>query len=162
MTLARPIRAALLAGLVAIAQPALAVGASVAPIGTGERVVSDPLTGTALYGFDPVAYFADGKARGGSSAYEAVLEGVVWRFVNAANRAAFLADPQVYRPAFGGYDPEAVSRGVLVATDPTLFALVSGRLMLFRSVEARSRFMDRQLLTAANAAWSRIEPTLLH
>jgi hypothetical protein len=162
MTLARPIRATLLAGLVALSTPALAVGLSVPSIGTGERVVSDPLTGIALFGFDPVAYFTDGTARGGSSAHEAVLDGVAWRFVSAANRDAFLADPEVYRPAFGGYDPEAVSRGVLVAADPTVFAVVSGRLMLFRSAEARSRFMERQLLAAATAAWSRIEPTLLH
>ena len=33
------------------------------------------------------------------------LWGVTWRFVNEGNRAAFNADPEVYMPQFGGYDP---------------------------------------------------------
>jgi hypothetical protein len=130
-------------------------------LGTQERVVADPLTGLAIYGFDPVAYFAEGRPRGGSPQYEARWGGAVWRFATAPNREAFLADPAAYVPGFGGYDAEGISRGVATASDPTVFAVVAGRLYLFRSVEARARFVGEALAPVANVAWSRLEPTLL-
>ena len=33
------------------------------------------------------------------------MRGAIWRFRNEGNRAAFAADPEVYMPRFGGYDP---------------------------------------------------------
>ena len=41
--------------------------------------------------------------------------GAAWRFCNVGNRAAFAAQPEVYMPQFGGYDPVGVARGVAVA-----------------------------------------------
>src|SRR5262245_48742542 len=79
---------------------------------TTELVVSDQQTGLALYGFDPVAYFVDGRARQGSPKLEWHYAGVVWRFCNEGNRAAFIERPADYVPRFGGYDPLAVARGV--------------------------------------------------
>jgi hypothetical protein len=162
MTLARPFRAVLLALAVLPFGLAASRAEEARPLGTGERVVSDPYTGIAIYGFDPVAYFTDGKARGGSSQFEARWRGAVWRFANGANRDAFAADPAVYAPAFGGFDAESITRGVAVASDPTVFAVLSGRLYLFRSPEAKGRFVAEKLGSAANAAWERMEPSLLH
>src|SRR6476660_1099247 len=79
---------------------------------TTERIVVDPVRGLALSGFDPVAYFTDGKALVGRDDLEMNLAGAIWRFRNEGNRAAFAANPEVYLPAFGGYDPIAVARGV--------------------------------------------------
>lgn len=160
MTLARPFRAAFLALVVAFWGPC-ASQAQDLRLGVEERVVADPLTGIAIYGFDPVAYFAEGRPRGGSPHYEARWGGAVWRFATAANREAFMADPPVYAPAFGGHDAEAVSRGVATASDPTVFAVSGGRLYLFRSAEARARFLAEALQPVASVAWSRLEPTLL-
>ena len=85
------------------------------PIGaaTTERVVVDRHTGLAISGFDPVAYFTDGGAadRAGPSSNSAYA-GAVWRFRNEGNRAAFAADPEIYMPRFGGYDPVGVARAV--------------------------------------------------
>src|SRR5260221_13756807 len=87
---------ALLAGLVCAAQGRAAAT---------ELVISDPLTGIALYGFDPVAYFVDGEAREGLAGFELKHAGLVWRFRNEGNRAAFAERPGGYMPRFGGYDP---------------------------------------------------------
>ncbi len=76
---------------------------------TTERIVSDPGSGLAIGGFDPVAYFTDAAPRLGSSDFELSFAGVVWRFRNEGNRAAFIANPEVYMPRFGGYDPVAVA-----------------------------------------------------
>src|SRR5690349_20627670 len=85
---------------------------------TTESIVVDPNRGLALSGFDPVAYFTDGKPLMGRDDLETRYAGAIWRFRNEGNRAAFLANPEVYLPAFGGYDPIAVTRGVATPGHP--------------------------------------------
>ncbi len=82
-----------------------------APAGAPEPLVVNPNTGLALSGFDPVAYFTDGKPEFGRPDLEFRNDGVVWRFRNEGDRAAFADHPEVYIPRFGGYDPVAVARG---------------------------------------------------
>ena len=99
----------------------VAVGLCLAgPIGaaTTERIVVDRNSGLAISGFDPVAYFTDAKPLPGKGEYEQAVAGAVWRFRSAGNRAAFKADPDVYMPRFGGYDPVGVARGVAVPGNP--------------------------------------------
>jgi hypothetical protein len=101
------------AGLALAAVVAAGLGLA-GPIGaaTTERVVIDRFSGLAISGFDPVAYFTDAKPLQGKGEFEQVVAGAVWRFLNAGNSAAFKADPHVYMPRFGGYDPVGVARGV--------------------------------------------------
>ena len=44
-----------------------------------------------------------------------------------------MADPDVYMPRFGGYDPVGVARGVAVPGDPRLWLIADERLYLFYS-----------------------------
>src|SRR5690349_10284155 len=104
----------------AIVAAALAVQVRAA---TTERVVTDRYTGIAINGFDPVAYFTDKAPRLGLSDHEMALSGVTWRFRNEGNMAAFAADPDVYAPQFGGYDPVGVARGVAAAGHPEVFLI---------------------------------------
>lgn len=129
---------------------------------SAERIVVDRHTGIALGGFDPVAYFVDADAVRGKSEFEHAFAGVVWRFRNEGNRAAFTADPEVYMPRFGGYDPVAVARGVGVAADPRLWLIVEGRLYLFYTPEARTAFGDnpKDVIAAAQRNWPAVELTL--
>ncbi len=125
---------------------------------TTEFVVSDPLTGLAIFGFDPIAFFLDHEAREGLSAYEFKYAGVVWRFRNEGNRAAFEAQPNQYMPRFGGYDPLAAARGVPAAGFPSLFGLYKNRLFLFANEENRKAFLASpdEVITAAEAAWPKV------
>jgi hypothetical protein len=59
-------------------------------------------TGLAISGFDPVAYFTEGKALFGRPELELNLDGAVWRFTNEGNRGAFAKHPEVYAPRFAG------------------------------------------------------------
>jgi hypothetical protein len=122
---------------------------------TTERVVTDPHTGLALFGIDPVGYFTDGKPLAGKEALEIRHSGAIWRFDNEGNRAAFLADPAVYMPRFGGYDPERIARGVATAGYPQLWALFGNRLYLFYTAEARAAFIadPAKVVAAAEAKW---------
>ena len=136
-------------------------GWSLPKFGPSERFQVDTRSGAALRGFDPVAYFDTGNARAGLAAHEAVWGGVAWRFVSAANRAAFLSDPETYQPRFGGYDAEAASRGLVVDADPTIFTLRNGRLYVFRSAANKDRFLgDAAMADRAERAWVRLGRTL--
>jgi hypothetical protein len=126
--------------------------------GLTERVVSDPATGIALFGYDPVAYFTEGEAVQGRRDFEAEWNGAAWRFANAANRAAFLSAPEVYAPRFGGYDPIALVKGAAAAGHPLLFMVKAERLYLFRSEADRAAFADAG---AAAAAWPRVSAALV-
>ena len=123
------------------------------PVGTvtSEQIVIDPNSGLAISGFDPVAYFTDGAPLPGKGAFEQVVAGAAWRFRNAGNRAAFMADPDIYMPRFGGHDPVAVARGVAVAGNPLVWLISGERLYLFYTPEARDQFAGNPGATAAAA-----------
>ena len=121
--------------------------------GLNERIVADPSSGVALYGYDPVAYFTEGRPTPGRRDIEAEWSGAAWRFASEANRAAFLSAPDVYAPRFGGYDPSAVAEGVATAGHPLLFRLDGDRLYLFRTPETRDAFASG---LAAATAWPKV------
>jgi hypothetical protein len=127
------------------------------PIGaaTTERVVVDRNSGLAISGFDPVAYFTDAQALPGKGEFEQAVDGAVWRFRSLGNRAAFKADPAVYMPRFGGYDPVGVARGVAVPGNPRLWVISEERLYLFYSEQTRTEFTDDSegTITSADRIW---------
>ena len=122
---------------------------------TSEQIVTDPNSGLAISGFDPVAYFTDGAPLPGKGAFEQVVAGTAWRFRNVGNEAAFVADPEVYMPRFGGHDPLGVARGVAVAGNPLLWLIVGERLYLFYTPEAREQFAGDpdKVIAAAELQW---------
>jgi hypothetical protein len=129
---------------------------------TTEQIVVDRNSGLAISGFDPVAYFIEGAALIGKDGIEHPFAGVVWRFRNEGNRAAFIADPQAYMPRFGGYDPVGIARGVAVPGDPRLWLMADGRLYFFYTPEARQAFAGDPETIAASAekAWPAVRSTL--
>lgn len=132
------------------------------PVGLTEQVVVDRISGVAIDGYDPVAYFVDGAAMRGSESYEAIYEGAAWRFTNEGNRSAFLADPAVYMPQFGGYDANAVARGVATPGNPHLFLIAGERLLLFRTSQSREDFVSApERLTVSEHAWPQIAQRLI-
>jgi YHS domain-containing protein len=129
---------------------------------TTEQIVVDGRTGLAISGFDPVAYFADGAAKPGRDVFEQTFAGVTWRFCNEGNQAAFAADPDIYMPRFGGYDPVGIARGATVAGDPRVWSIVEGRLYLFYSPENRAAFSAdaEDVIATAERQWPVVQRTL--
>jgi hypothetical protein len=144
---------------------AMALASSLAvPIGatTTEYVVVDRNTGLAINGFDPVAYFTEGAPRPGRPEFEYRWKGAVWRFRNEGNRSAFIADPDVYMPRFGGYDPIGVARGVGVPGDPQIWLVTGARLYLFYKPAAREAFGGdaEAVIITADRNWPSVQLTL--
>jgi len=120
-----------------------------------ERIVVDRHAGLAIGGYDPVAFFTDGKPMPGRADFELRYSGVVWRFANIGNRAAFAARPDIYMPQYGGYDPLGVARGIAVAGNPYTWLIADERLFLFYDVARRNRFAAEpdRLIASANRKW---------
>jgi YHS domain-containing protein len=127
-----------------------------------DPIVINALTGLAISGFDPVAYFVNGKPKIGRANFELRLDGVVWRFTNEGNRAAFAENPEVYRPRFGGYDAVAIARGSSVPGHPLYWALDGQRLYLFYSEEARTAFLAEPaaIIERATRKWPAVMQTI--
>ncbi|WP_208979124.1 YHS domain-containing (seleno)protein [Stappia stellulata] len=102
---------------------------------------TDVMSGYALGGRDPVAYFVAKKPREGLPRHELRWAGTIWVFVNEGNRAAFEADPEVYAPHLAGCDPVALADGFVTAGNPMVFALYEGGLLLFHSEINRFLFL---------------------
>jgi hypothetical protein len=148
---------ALLAGFLSLAYPEFAARAS-----TTERVVVNRFSGIAIEGFDPVAYFVQGRAVRGLEDFEAGEGGAVWRFRNEGNRAFFVAHPEIYGPQFGGYDPIDVARGVTFAGNPRFWVIAGERLYLFGLESNRDAFAANpdRFVKQANARWPGLLQTL--
>jgi YHS domain-containing protein len=86
----------------------------------------------AIRGYDPVAYFTDGKpTRGVTEIEEYEWGGLRYRFSSAAHRELFKADPERYAPQFGNFCAMALSKGELVQADPENWLISDGKLYVF-------------------------------
>lgn len=114
-------------------------------------IAVDWRTGLAIHGVDPVAYFVEKRVVQGESAWELRYGGAVWRFCNEGNRAAFAAHPEIYMPRFGGNDPMALARGVVLAGNPRIWVTFAQRTYLFHTPEARDAFLADPQASIARA-----------
>ena len=124
MTLSAPMtRRALIAAVLVLSVPLTAVAKS-------PEIYTGILSSTAAGGYDPVAYFTDGKPVAGSSSIAHSWKGATWRFATEKNRELFKASPEKYAPQYGGYCAWAVSQGYTAKGDPNYWKIVGGRLYL--------------------------------
>lgn len=122
---------------IALMSLALAFHASAASFAK-DPVYTGTLSSLAVSGYDPVAYFKDGKPVEGDSAFEHEWNGATWRFASQANLDAFKANPEAYAPQYGGYCAWAVSQGYTASATPEAWRIVDGKLYLnySKSVQA--------------------------
>jgi YHS domain-containing protein len=112
-------------------------------------------SGLAIRGYDPVAFFTDGKPVKGKPEFLARHNGALYYFASKEHRDSFKADPVKYEPAFGGYCAYGVSRNKLVEIDVDAFQIVDGKLLLQYSKGVRDDFNKdtKGNLVKANANW---------
>lgn len=87
----------------------------------------------AVGGYDVVAYFdlEEGAAPvAGDDDYVTEYLGAQWRFASQENLEKFKADPDRYRPAYGGYCAWAMARDKLAKGDPKVWYVYDGTLYL--------------------------------
>jgi YHS domain-containing protein len=106
----------------------------------------------ALQGYDPVAYFTDGRPEKGSAEFSASFDGTTYWFKNAEHKALFVADPDHYAPRFNGYCAAMVSRGIKYEADPETWAIADGKLWVFGGKKGEAVYLERPGDVLAKAA----------
>lgn len=86
--------------------------------------------GVAIKGYDPVAYFLDGRPVKGNDEFTHEWKGALWKFSSAEHRDLFAGDPEKYAPRYGGYCAFAVSINRTADIDPDSWSIVDGKLYL--------------------------------
>ena len=120
--------------------------------------------GVAIRGYDPVAYFRDGRPRQGKPEFTARHGGASWRFASAEHKALFEADPERYLPAYGGFCAYGTSRGYLVKMEPEAWSFVDGRLYLNYDLGVRKTWLERAkaYIARADGNWPRLTTKDIH
>ncbi len=126
--------------------------------GCAGRLQSKPVyqqSGLALEGYDPVAYFLQGKAVVGDKQFATHWNDTKWHFSNQKNLTLFQANQEQYAPQYGGYCAYAMSYGLVVNSDPEAFYIENERLYLNYSKSVRKKWLRnyRQYISEANANW---------
>ncbi len=85
----------------------------------------------ALSGYDVVAYHTEQKAVEGAAEVSHVYRDVTFLFSTAANRDAFVAEPEKFLPEYGGHCAYSMAKGMAVDSKPNAWTIVSGKLLLF-------------------------------
>jgi YHS domain-containing protein len=106
------------------------------------RDINVDANGLALKGIDPVAYFSAAAATPGKAEFKAQHQGATYWFATAANRDAFVANPDKYAPAFGGFCAMGVAMQKKLDVDPNAWRVVDGRLYLNVNKDVQKRWLD--------------------
>lgn len=93
--------------------------------------------GVAIRGYDPVAYFTDGKPTRGSADFTFQWADAEWRFASADNRKQFAENPEAYAPQFGGNCAVGAATGHRVNGSPKRWRIEdNGRLYFDKDIFA--------------------------
>jgi YHS domain-containing protein len=136
----------------------LALSLFVGPAMAKDPVYTGTLSSLAVSGYDPVAYFTEGKPVEGKADYQYKWKGATWRFANAKNLEAFTADPEAYAPQYGGYCAWAVSQGYTASADPKAWRIVGKKLYLNYNQDVQKTWEQDAAgnISKANTNWPNV------
>jgi len=129
-----------------------------APLLAVEPVNQSFFGGVAIEGYDPVAYFTDGRPVEGKKGFETEWNGATWRFASAEHRDLFAADPGKYAPQYGGYCAWAVSQGYTAGIDPEAWKIHDGKLYLNYDKSVQEKWLAdmENLIAKGDANWPKL------
>ncbi len=114
----------------------------------------------AIQGYDPVSYFM-AKPTEGRVDLATTYRGVTYRFASQENLNRFMADPEKYEPAYGGWCAYAMGEnGDKVKIDPETYKIINGRVYLFYNFWTNNTLTtwnknEKQLKEAADRNWAK-------
>ena len=139
---------------------AIALMVSCVPALATDPVNTGYFGGVAIMGYDPVAYFTDGRAVKGSEEFSYEWLGTPWHFATQKHREMFMSEPVKFAPQYGGYCAGEVVGGgtVTVNIDPEAFKIIGGKLYLVYDKSHADEFAARadHNVPKADANWPNI------
>jgi YHS domain-containing protein len=125
----------------------------------GRLGISTDAAGVAIMGYDPVSYFTKGEPEYGSAKFAAIWHDALWLFADSEHQSAFLADPEKYAPAFGGFCAYCAALGHKVHADPREWVIRDGKLYMHESENVRTTWLKQpeQYIAEAANAWQTLQ-----
>jgi YHS domain-containing protein len=111
-----------------------------------------------LKGYDPVAYFKQGKAVPGDPTIKSRYKGSTYLFASQEDKAEFDKDPARFEPQYGGFCANSMSRGVKADIDPKVFRVYKDKLYVCSSPRALAEFSSNidANISKADENWLKI------
>jgi len=98
----------------------------------------------AIRGYDPVAYFTEGKALKGKPEISTTWNGATWHFSSTEHRQLFTQNPEKYAPQYGGWCAYGWAQGYPAKTEPDAWSIVEGKLYLNYNQDIKQRWDQKQ------------------
>jgi len=119
--------------------------------------------GFAIHGYDPVAFFTEGKPVRGSKLHRLKWKGANWLFSSAKHRDLFQLDSEKYSPQYGGWCAYGAASGYAADSDPlTSWTLREGKLYFNydQSVAEKWNKDPAGYVKLANDEWAQLSASL--
>jgi YHS domain-containing protein len=118
------------------------------------------LNNVILKGYDPVAYFHQGKAVMGNPSITSTYNGATYLFASRADKAEFDKRPAKFEPQYGGYCAYSMSKGERHDIDPKAFHIYKGKLYVCETPEQMKKFSAHidEDTSKADQNWLKIGP----
>ena len=115
--------------------------------------------GTAIKGYDPVAYFLQHQAIEGKDSFSLEWSGSKWKFISLSNLSRFKESPEKYAPEYGGYCAYGCSEKHEAPTDPNAWTIINDKLYLNFSLKVKEYWLKDTAgrIKAADKFWSSLK-----
>ena len=115
-----------------------------------------------LKGYDPVAYFKQGKAVPGKRSISSTYNGVTYFFASEADKADFDQNPKKFEPQYGGFCANGMAHGRKSDSDPNVFWIYKGNLYVCITPAAKAEFTSNPdaNVSRADRLWLNIGPAM--
>jgi len=126
----------------------------------GSSVNTGYFGGVAIEGYDPVAYFTEGRPMKGSEEFALEWLGAMWQFANDRHRDLFAEQPVKYAPQYGGHCSGGVAFGEnTINIDPEAWSIVGGKLYLQYSKSGVEEWKQNreELMARAEENWPEVK-----
>jgi YHS domain-containing protein len=114
-----------------------------------------------LLGYDPVAYFTEGKPLRGNKAFQHSLDHPprTYYFSNDRHKQIFIAEPARFEPQYGGFCSSGAAYRIKLGSDPTEFEILNGRLFIFGDILGKEmwRVFRDEHVRYADQVWPQIK-----
>lgn len=109
----------------------------------------------AIRGYDPVAFFNEGKALSGSKEFYYDWKGARWFFVSTDHLEMFKKDPERFAPQYGGYCAFGMADGHKAPTETDTWTIHNEKLYFNYNQKVKSTWTKNMstLITKADKNW---------
>lgn len=100
------------------------------PIFAADLINVSGASRVAISGYDPVAFFTDGKPVNGSPSITAMHHGATYFFATEEHKRLFTSSPDKYAPQYGGFCAYGVGHDALFPVDINTWQVRNNKLYL--------------------------------